>query len=80
MIDVNQAVQLIAAQAASFGTETIDLSASLNRILKEDWIVDRDLPPFDRVTMDGIAIRYAAFEKGIRTFPIEGVAPAGAPK
>lgn len=80
MIDVNQAVQLIAAQAASFGTETIDLSASLNRILKEDWIVDRDLPPFDRVTMDGIAIRYAAFEKGIRTFSIEGVAPAGAPQ
>lgn len=80
MIDVNQAVQLIAAQAASFGTETIDLSASLNRILKEDWIVDRDLPPFDRVTMDGIAIRYAAFEKSIRTFSIEGVAPAGAPQ
>lgn len=80
MIDVNQAVQLIAAQAASFGTETIDLSASLNRILKEDWIVDRDLPPFDRVTMDGIAIRYAAFEKGNRTFSIEGVAPAGAPQ
>ncbi len=80
MIDVTQAVQIIAAQASGFGTETIQLSASLHRITKEDWIADRDLPPFDRVTMDGIAIRYAAFEKGIRSFPIEGVAPAGAPQ
>lgn len=80
MIDVQQAVQIIAAHAIGFGTETVDLSASLNRILKEDWVVDRDLPPFDRVTMDGIAIRFAAFEKGLRTFRIEGVAPAGTPQ
>lgn len=80
MIEVNQAVQILAANASSFGTEKIDLSASLNRILKEDWIVDRDLPPFDRVTMDGIAIRFAAFEQGLRTFTIEGVVPAGTPQ
>ncbi|MFM8362305.1 MAG: molybdopterin molybdotransferase MoeA [Haliscomenobacter sp.] len=80
MIDVQQAGQMIAAHAVGFGTETVDLSASLNRILKEDWVVDRDLPPFDRVTMDGIAIRFAAFEKGLRTFRIEGVAPAGMPQ
>lgn len=80
MIEVNQAVQILAANASSFGTEKIDLSASLNRILKEDWIVDRDLPPFDRVTMDGIAIRFAAFEQGLQTFTIEGIVPAGTPQ
>ncbi|MFZ4426471.1 MAG: molybdopterin molybdotransferase MoeA [Saprospiraceae bacterium] len=80
MIEVNQAVKIIAASASGFGTETIDLSASLNRTLKEDWIVDRALPPFDRVTMDGIAIRFAAFEQGLRTFTIEGVVAAGTPQ
>ena len=80
MIDVQQAAQILAAHTADFGTETIALSTSLNRILREDWVVDRDLPPFDRVTMDGIAIRFAAFEKGLRTFRIEGVAPAGTPQ
>lgn len=80
MIEVNQAVQIIADNVSDFGTETIDLSASLNRILKEDWIVDRDLPPFDRVTMDGIALRFAAFEQGLRSFTVEGVVAAGTPQ
>lgn len=35
------------------------------------------MPPFNRVAMDGIAIPYEAFEKGIRTFKILAVQAAG---
>lgn len=78
MITVVEALDIINSNAKDFGTEEINLSDSIHRILKEDWYSDRDLPPYNRVTMDGIAIQYQAFEKGLRTFPIEGVAAAGA--
>ena len=32
----------------------------------------RDLPPYDRATMDGIAIAYAAWESGTRAFRVAG--------
>jgi molybdopterin molybdotransferase len=80
MIEVSQATQIIAGHVRQFGVEEVELSASMNRILKEDWVLDRDLPPFNRVTMDRIAIRYEAFAKGLRSFPIEGTAAAGTPE
>lgn len=46
-------------------------------MLAEDLRTDRDLPPFNRVAMDGIAIRYEAFAAGIRTFRIKGTQAAG---
>lgn len=42
-----------------------------------DLFADRDMPPFDRVAMDGIAIAYAGYAAGRRSFPIEDVAFAG---
>ncbi len=42
-----------------------------------DLIADRDMPPFDRVAMDGIAIAYASYVAGNRTFSIEGIQLAG---
>lgn len=43
-------------------------------------VADRNYPPFHRVMMDGIAIRFDEYDKGIRSFPIEGVAAAGEPQ
>ena len=51
---------------------------SLGRVLKEEILADRDFPPFDRVSMDGIAINYAAFKKGKSSFVIENIQAAGA--
>lgn len=45
--------------------------------LAEDLIADRDFPPFDRVAMDGIAIRYSSWEKGQTRFQIAGLQSAG---
>jgi molybdopterin molybdotransferase len=49
-------------------------------VLAEELRADRPFPPFDRVTMDGIALRYADFEAGQRNFLIQGVQAAGVPQ
>jgi molybdopterin molybdotransferase len=40
-------------------------------------VADRDYPPFHRVMMDGIAVKYEEFERGVRSFNISGVCAAG---
>lgn len=80
MISVEEANQLIAVQTKDFGTEAVALQNSTGRVLRETIKADRDFPPFDRVTMDGIAIRYVDYESGTRDFKISGVAAAGAEK
>lgn len=77
MITVEEALDIIKAQYQDFGTERIPLHQSVGRILREDILADRDFPPYNRVTMDGICIQYEAFQEGRRTFKIEGVAAAG---
>ncbi len=78
MITVQQATTLVLQNTTSFPNEIVPLQHSLHRILREDLAADRDFPPFDRVAMDGIAIHFAAFEKGQRAFEIEGIQAAGA--
>ncbi len=77
MISVEQALQTILNTAQNFGVEKIPFIQSVGRILKEDIVADRDFPPFNRVSMDGIAIDFNAFKNGQRTFKIEGIQPAG---
>ncbi|PJA06558.1 MAG: molybdopterin molybdenumtransferase MoeA [Flavobacteriales bacterium CG_4_10_14_0_2_um_filter_35_18] len=50
---------------------------AFNRVLKEPITADRDFPPFDRVSMDGVAVDIEVFNKGQREFNIEGVQAAG---
>ena len=80
MITAEQALKLVLGATQEFGEEKIPFIQSQGRVLKEDIVADRDFPPFDRVSMDGIAISIDAFEKGQRTFEIEGIQPAGAPQ
>jgi len=78
MITVAEAEQLILAQTRdNFGSNVLYLGEALGGILAEDIVADRDLPPFNRVTMDGIAIRLADYENGIRSFAIAGTQAAG---
>ena len=78
MITVEEANQLIADHAKDFGVETIPLEEGMDRILREPIVADRDFPPYDRVTMDGIGITYADYQAGTRSFMVSGVAAAGA--
>ena len=80
MHTVSEAENIILNQILHLGLEEVPLSDALGRILGEDLVADRDFPPFDRVTMDGIAICYEQFEQGRRVFAIESVQAAGSPK
>jgi len=80
MISVEEALNIIFLHKQDFGTEEIHLDNSMGRILREKFHADRDFPPYNRVTMDGIALAYASFEKGQREFQIAGIAAAGSPQ
>jgi len=80
MISVEKATQIILDNLQSLRTESVPLTAANGRILQENLTTDRDLPPFDRVTMDGIAIDYKHFEQGQRSFKIESIGAAGSPQ
>jgi len=41
------------------GTETVPLEEALDRVLAADLVAEEDLPPFDRSTVDGFAVRAA---------------------
>jgi len=78
MISVQDALQTILKNTLDFGVEEIPFLESVGRVLKEAIVADRDFPPFNRVSMDGIAINQYVFEQGARSFKIEGVQAAGA--
>ena len=78
MITVGEAREIIQSKLGRFGTEAIDTKTASGRILQQDIRTDRPLPPYHRVTMDGIAIRFDSYDSGNKAFTIEGVAAAGA--
>lgn len=78
MISVQEALKIILNNTQTFGVEEIPFLDSVGRVLKEDILADRDFPPFNRVSMDGIAINHRYFKQGIRDFTIEGIQSAGA--
>lgn len=77
LISVEKATEIILNQRIGFGTAFVRIDEAYGRVLAEPLLADRDFPPFDRVTMDGIAIDFQSFATGQRTFPIEGVQTAG---
>jgi molybdopterin molybdotransferase len=79
-IKYEKALSILADYSESFPDEVRPLDACVGAYLAEDLLADRDFPPFDRVTMDGISLSYEAFEKGQGEFFIEDIAPAGTPK
>jgi molybdopterin molybdotransferase len=60
-----------------FHREDCAISEAHGRVLRADLKADRDLPPFDRVTMDGFALRASALAKGVRRFHVEATQAAG---
>ena len=77
MISVEEAKNIILENIQDFGVEEIPFIKSVDRILKEEILADRDFPPFNRVSMDGIAINFIHFKNGQRNFKIEGIQAAG---
>jgi molybdopterin molybdotransferase len=80
MINVEDAERLILANTIAISAEKVPIDEVLNRILAENLCADQDFPPFNRATMDGIAIQFSQIEKGQISFEIEATAAAGNPQ
>jgi molybdopterin molybdotransferase len=80
MVTVQEATDIILRNPYRPVPVSVPITESAGRVLAERLVADRDFPPFDRVTMDGIAISYESFAGGRRTFSIEDTQAAGQPR
>jgi molybdopterin molybdotransferase len=78
MTSVAEAEALINARMPRRPAQTVPIAQAAGCVLAERIEAERDQPPFDRVTMDGIAIASRAWDAGRRSFAIEAVQAAGA--
>jgi molybdopterin molybdotransferase len=74
-----QAIDAIRNALPDIGFEKIALTKAVGRILRQTVTAERDQPPFDRVTMDGIALQFDAIRGGARRFRIQATQHAGDP-
>ncbi len=59
--------------------ESLPLTQCVGGTLRENVYAERDQPPFDRVTMDGIAVDSESLRRGLRKFQIQATQAAGSP-
>jgi molybdopterin molybdotransferase len=78
LTNYHEAKKTTLAQTFAWGEERVPLAEAGGRILAEPLSTDRPQPPYDRVTMDGIAINYTGYADGLRAFPVAGIVAAGA--
>ncbi|MDA8991865.1 molybdopterin molybdotransferase MoeA [Akkermansiaceae bacterium] len=76
LITPAEAEALILSSIAPLSTERVSLERSLGRVLREPILADRSFPPFDRVTMDGIAF----FKSDLNELRLHGLHAAGDPE
>lgn len=79
MLTTAEAAQAISESMPSYASERVTYTDATGRILRQSVNAERDQPPFDRVMMDGIAVRFAALSAGIHQFVIQGTQHAGDP-
>lgn len=75
MLSPSQADELIAQHLTCLPIESLPLAQCAGAVLRENIYAERDQPPFDRVTMDGIALD----SRGARRLRIQAMQAAGDP-
>jgi len=75
MITVGEAWQRIEDALPDYGVEDVAVEEAAGRVLRAAVGAERDQPPFDRVMMDGIALR----RTGARRLRVQGTQHAGDP-
>lgn len=73
-----EAEAAIRQHATQLPAVRLPLTELSGAVLRESITSARDQPPFDRVTMDGIAFSFAAWQAGRSSFDIAGTQAAGA--
>jgi len=83
MLKFEQALQTVKEKLGiprpALATQTVPLEQALGRVLAEDVLADRDVPPFDRSTRDGYAVRTCDLGALPALLEIAGEARAGQP-
>ncbi|MBI4745775.1 MAG: molybdopterin molybdenumtransferase MoeA, partial [Deltaproteobacteria bacterium] len=69
MISVEDALSLILSQIREMGTERVDITSSLGRVIAEDIYARRNNPPWDNSAMDGYALRHEDIKGATREKP-----------
>ena len=77
MLTPAEADALIARHTVCLPEVSLPLLQCAGAVLRETIHAERDQPPFDRVTMDGIALCSTAVSTGTRRFRIEATQAAG---
>jgi molybdopterin molybdotransferase len=77
MIPVKEAFEHVLAAAPRLAAEAVSLDRAIGRVLRESIEAPHDFPPFERVMMDGFAVR-AADLAATDTLPMIGETAAGA--
>jgi molybdopterin molybdotransferase len=78
LITPDHAAQIIISRIDLQPVEVLPLAQCVGRTLREPIHAERDQPPFDRVTMDGIALDSRMIDRGQTRFPIQATQAAGA--
>ncbi len=77
MISVIEAQQIILDSATPLGTQVLPIEKAMSYVLVDDIKADRPIPPFDRVAMDGFAVRSSDFTSHTVTLKIKGKIQTG---
>lgn len=77
MISVQQASAIVLSNLYKPDLISCPVAEAVGKVLAETIRADRDMPPFHRVTMDGIAINFNAWKSGRKVFFMEAVQAAG---
>ncbi|MEM6639062.1 MAG: molybdopterin molybdotransferase MoeA [Pseudomonadota bacterium] len=76
LISVSEAERCILSRVPPPTVETVPIERASSRVLAEDIVASRAQPPFDRVTMDGVAL--ASADPSV-AFTVTAIGAAGAP-
>lgn len=77
LISPAEAEAAIRQYAARLPAVRVPLADLAGAVLREAVTATRDQPPFDRVTMDGIAFAFSSWQGGRNSFRINGTQAAG---
>jgi molybdopterin molybdotransferase len=79
LITPRLAEEAINSRLTCLPIESLPLAQCVGGTLRENIYAERDQPPFDRVSMDGIAVDSESLRRGLRRFRIQATQGAGSP-
>ncbi len=77
MLTTAEATAAILGAMPEYPSIRVPVEMATGCVLRQPVLAERDQPPFDRVMMDGIAVRHAEFSDGTRAFPVQAMQAAG---